>query len=314
MDPMSAIAISATILSVIQSISATSKVISALVKVGKTANDHRYDGLFWRMFSERTSTETLLKRIEFGGRPIPPEHEETFKRLCTQIKDYYEAIEHSLNKIIPKEGKVTLRLYARRFQFEESGFVSLKEQLDSIEAMNRALKILGETLPEYSGSSDLWASNLSNPWPTGHEAPVQHPITAEEDDTHFRIEDTVGKPTRVKLVSLAQGCIEVVKDLASVPSLTKNTSDILARLEMWSAGFLQSELMPLDTLFEINTDKNEVLRQFVIKSLVEIFVAEGEKLVIVITPFNMLCESKTIVILWRLPSTGPDYCTYSDTW
>src|SRR4051812_18942858 len=110
MDPVSALTVSASILAVIQSINSTNKILMGLAKAGKAADDHRYDGLYWRLFSERKSTETLLKRIEFGGRPIPPEHEKTFKQLCSQTASYYAAVEKSLDGIIPKNGKITFRL------------------------------------------------------------------------------------------------------------------------------------------------------------------------------------------------------------
>lgn len=281
MDPTLALTVSASVLAVIQAINSTNKVLMNLAKASKAVNDHRYDGLYWRLFSERTSTETLLKRIEFGGRPIPPEHDKTFKQLCSQIISYYAAVEHSLDGIIPKNGEITFRLFARRLKFEEGGFQDLREKLDSIEAMNRALKILGQTLPEYTGPNNQPVSGQPNVQVMDPTTLNRSEFPLEEDDRQRQVQESAQvvaqDPGRVKIASLAKVCIAVLKDLTSVPSMATRTSGILARLEMWSAGFIQSELMPMDALFKLNGDSKEPLRQFLLKSLVDISVAEGKQ-------------------------------------
>lgn len=277
MDPVT---IAASVLAIVQLTNSSAKIIASLANASKSLNDDRYDELYWRMYAEKQSMVALLTNIETSGRPLSPENVETFQILLARLKISHSKMEDALQRLLPEGGAgFTLRSVVTRLKFDTGGFEELKQRMSSIEAMTRALKLLGETLPNYTPRAAEQSSitttvslvSMATDHPTmGQGVPdgeaTRNPATPQQERGSQEI----------PLASLCRLCEEAMVELSSHPMLSGKGTGITglsARFELWSVGVWGSKDGLMDRILEADPERHEVVGMFVAKSLVNIAVA-----------------------------------------
>lgn len=277
MDPVT---IAASVLAIVQLTNSSAKIIASLANASKSLNDDRYDELYWRMYAEKQSMVALLTNIETSGRPLSPENVETFQILLARLKISHSKMEDALQRLLPEGGAgFTLRSVVTRLKFDTGGFEELKQRMSSIEAMTRALKLLGETLPNYTPRAAEQSSitttvslvSMATDHPTmGQGVPdgeaTRNPATPQQERGSQEI----------PLASLCRLCEDAMVELSSHPMLSGKGTGITglsARFELWSVGVWGSKDGLMDRILEADPERHEVVGMFVAKSLVNIAVA-----------------------------------------
>lgn len=284
MDPLS---VTAAILACVQVANSTAKLFAAIYNAGKNVADAKYDELEWRLFAEKETMEGLLRLIEFTGKPIPPEYKARFLKLVQGLDSHFSEIQNALRGLLPTSGaqlsRTSLKIAFQRIKFEEAGFARMKQQLDAIEAMNRALKIMGQTLPDYDESSSEPGPNASGPRGAGESSePHQGSTMTDRQQATARhaevVADREQTSSRTPISSLCQLCLTALNDLSAVRELKETRIlDIYGRLELWAKGLLGTGPLALDEIFEADPDRHAILKTYCVRSLVNIAVAEGKE-------------------------------------
>ena len=277
------VGIAAAVLAIAQLANSFAKVIISLSNASKSLKDDRYDELYWRMFAEKQSMIALSTHIETSGRPLSPENIKNFESLLAQLKISHAMMDNSLRRLLPEEGGSTLRSVANRLKFDRGGFEELKQLMSSIEAMTRALKLLGETLPGYtprtteqqsSAAPTISRATMATDRPSleatslpdyADEGPQNQPLSQQER----------GSPD-IPLSSLSRMCEEAMMELYVHPRLGRVEpwiSGLLARFELWSLGVWGSRERVMDQILEADPERHEVVAMFVARSLANVAVA-----------------------------------------
>lgn len=276
-DPLT---LTAAVLAVVQLANSSGKIIRSLANASKSLKDDRYDELYWRMYAEKQSLIALLTNIETSGRPLSPENIKTFRDLLGQLTTYHTTMEDALRRLLPQGGGFTLRTVANRLKFDSGGFQELKQRMNSIEAMTRALKLLGETLPRYSPrpmeqrpttTTDSQVSSATEHPSMDRTVPE---AGGELQDAPPLEQDTGSR--EVPLATLCRLCDEAMVELSLHPMLRgKGTcmAELSARFQLWSLGVWGSQDGLMDRILEADPERHDVVGMFVTKSLVNIAIA-----------------------------------------
>ncbi|KAL1864276.1 hypothetical protein VTK73DRAFT_6007 [Phialemonium thermophilum] len=276
MDPLS---ITAALLAVIQITNTTANITLRIIRSPETLKDDRYKELYWRLFAERESMEALVTRIEASGQPLSPDNVKHFKSLLLQLHELHVKMDRKLQLLLPKSNQSTVRTLMYRIRFDSGWFEELKQTMNTIESMTRALKILGETLPSYTPPPEGQSASAPRNAQPGEAVAMSQPQdqSGSLSDTMEAAETSSSSRPRgpsTTLASLCRLCEEAMLELCTNPLVQKRGLKLLlARLELWSFGVLHTKDRPLDLLLETDPERYKVMRQFVTKNLVHLGVA-----------------------------------------
>ena len=143
------LAVAGSVLAIVQLASSTVKLIEGI----RSSSSPKIEEAYWLAVAERETTLAWARKLQFSGRPIPPENTNRVEGLLEQLRTRYNEIDKSLKTLHgPGSKKLTVRVMRERAFFLARGFDDVKERLSAINAMNRALVALAPMLPEYEGS------------------------------------------------------------------------------------------------------------------------------------------------------------------
>lgn len=275
MDPVTVTALLLSGLALAQNIH---KVISASTRL----QDPRVDQVYYRLLAEKKRTEGWASHMRVLNSTdlratIPPEEYDEVVILLKKLDAYYRQAQEKFIAIEPsKEGPITIPFLKARARFLAGGYENLRDFVDTLAAMNKALKSIAPPLPSYS------------PGAFRDRSPIRVSSVLSLDS--FSISNSSSMPQeRAQSVHEKQNLDEPIRIL-SVHSIYEATLDALAvlstrlrspqiaysasRLRVWGAGLFKMTT-PIDLVFENDEGECQLLRNCILKILVEILVWEG---------------------------------------
>lgn len=262
----SVLALTGTILATIQIARDVAKLLRAISDV----DDPRIRIIQGKLTNERRLTVAWANRIRLesaGNWNIPPESVKEVETILAQMRLYFKRAESKMTKILKDPGgKMTGRVFMRRFWFAYGGFEELRDLTEVLATMNQTLMIIAPPLPHYS-SLNMPAS--SRPDATAPNTASVIPADVAE----LTIPDSQG-PGKSQ-ASLFSKCLDVLAMIAREIPHNQSLETHHLRLEQWGQGLFGDDPISLNTIFASDPEGNETLIAVLTRALVYIAVIEG---------------------------------------
>lgn len=238
--------------------------------------DSRLDQLYYRLKEEKLITEGWANSVRLktgsGTRlDINPESVDEVKELLEKLKTYFERASeryHGLgSKIGPSSKSSSIHSLGARTKYVFSGYDQLKEVVDTITALNKALKAIAPPLPPYDFSSQ-GAVRYHTASQGGQPGPAP---TSNNDQESDRLPERAQTTAKMREVGTFRGAALTPGDSPSehLPSLREMYSLCLktlwkiftyrqhkdlefaaSRLKLWGLGLFDGPL-PLDIVLSV---------------------------------------------------------------
>lgn len=262
----------------------------------------KVDQIYYRLLAERERTEAWANsmRVMNGTdlrSTIPPEKYAEVKKLLEKLSEYYTRAEEKYARIEikPSEKGIAANLKART-KFVLSGSEDLKDLVDVIGAMNKALKAIAPPLPPYSRRTHMegFASRMEPEIPSGSMPSTSWRSGGAESSTlrpESELSTTIGQQTQIQEEHGSIG--ELEEELTYLPSLqtiydlclesllkiahrhkNKLLENAASRLRLWGAGIFESPA-PLDNVLRRKEKDSDTLRQALLNAIANVLVLEG---------------------------------------
>ncbi len=260
----------------------------------------KVDQIYYRILAEKETTEAWANQMRIANgmdlqTSIPPDKLDEVTKLLSRLVQYVKAAEDKYAKVELKSAdqKNTIANLRARALFVLSGYDDLKDLVDVIASMNKALITIAPALPPYS----------RHIYPEGSTRPqVQHLISDDGQpsstlvsmDGTTAVETTFSRaqteqPLRIGTDSSARSIydLEHLPSLESIYELCLNAMDMMAhrgrhallqnssaRLKLWGTGIFELPV-PLDIVLMLRKKDSNAVRQAFLKAMAHILVLQG---------------------------------------
>ncbi len=236
---------------------------------------------------------------------IPPGKYDEVRVLLKKLEHYYQRAEKKYGKIQPSGASQEKRVYAilaAKVKFIALGYDDLKDLVDTIAAMNKALKAIAPPLPSYTPAGyaepppvssvftypveerpfgeETSSFTLTNPATliTAGPAPVRSArLTAPASDAPEPDDNSI-EPYKPSLHHIYRLCLDTLIKLSALSS-RKAYSNPASRLKLWGVGVFGRPL-PLDQLMKNGSTRSlPPLRHCLLETFTHILIVEGTTLI-----------------------------------
>lgn len=262
----------------------------------------KVDAIFYRLIAEKERTEGWANqmRIMNGAdlrSKIPPGKYDEVRVLLAKLEHYYQRAEKKYCKIQnpgTSQEKRRYAMLAAKVKFIALGYDDLKDVVDTIAAMNKALKAIAPPLPSYTpagyAEGPPVSSILTYPVEERSSLSMTNPVTSvtlapasvrsarlaapmpdflESDDSSSALE-----PYKPSLHDIYQLCLDTLIILSGLSS-RRAYSNPASRLKLWGAGVF-GRLLPLDQLMKNGSTRSLLpLRHCLLETFTHILIVEG---------------------------------------
>jgi hypothetical protein len=217
-----------------------------------------------------------------SGHNIPDYHDLRVTELIYDVQGSYLEMEGTVQQMLKDDysGRVS-RLISRRNAMIQRSYENLKQRLDAIAISNMDLNEILLSIPLYKLP--------------GRPSNEPHIIITEEYETdaslspttlseHADLESVDGRSMEsqsqsnidlVNISSLHTLCLDCLVHVSFIT--TSKARKLAGLLERWSIGLFDKVPVTLDSLLLAKDNSNKNLRQFILRTLVHIAIAEGRK-------------------------------------
>ena len=265
---MDSLSISATLLSVLTLVQESAKFISATAR----PQDPKFDQIYHRLLAEKKRTEEWASHMRVFNSTnlrvtVPPEEYDAvvvhFEKMDTCYKkahDKFSAIEDAAKGPVDPTA-----LRAGTTSLFKGYDDDLKEFVDTLAAMNSIFRSIASPLSKYSSLVIIHNNSLAaNPFSVSEAAAQNvHEAAGIYESTTTASVHTIYQATLDTLIAL------------SVRQRDPQIARCASRLKLWGAGLFKMSI-PLDVVFASDKDGCQLIRNCILKVLVEILVWEGE--------------------------------------
>lgn len=289
MDPIS---VGYLILTVVQVTSNAFKLVNSI-----KYSAPKVDLIYYRLLAEKETTEAWASQMrQMNGTDlrtsVPPDKYNEVSKLLGKLREYLEQAERKYAKVELKsadQGNTVANLRARAL-FVLSGYDDLKDLVDAIAVMNKALKTIAPTLPPYS--RHMYSEGSTVPIVQRDYLPqviesASRSETAQSSTLRpdTEISSTLASPDRAKdetehtflhLPSLKRIYLLSLEALRNMSQCRahKLLANATARLTLWGAGLFEG-IAPLDRILRKEEKEVNALREAFLKAMTHILVLEG---------------------------------------
>lgn len=276
MDP---ITVSASILSIVQLVNDATRLFKRL----QTLDEKKVSILYFKLMAEKTIMTTWANRMRLLNgddlrKAVPPENFQDVMEIIEKLDQVFEEANKNLHSVIALGGeKLKPGNLKARFLWVSIGYEQLKESIELLETLNRALGIKAPGLPPYSppgrGSDVVSAqatTEVTSSSALGSTTLAENPMNSEPSPGKEAPRTTLRTVYRLCL-----GTLRVIGAQVSPLSLAVRT--VSSRLEMCATGFFE-EPYPLDEILESHRKRCDPLREYILRTFIDIAIAEGKQL------------------------------------
>ncbi|KAK4984026.1 hypothetical protein LTR50_006865 [Elasticomyces elasticus] len=243
--------------------------------------DSKTDLVYWRLVAEKEATESWAKQTQLtgGSQSIPPDKRQQVEVLIRKLEVYYSKAQKKYARLEPASAKgLNLASLMVKGRFVLMDFAELKEMVDTIHAMNTALRAIAPPLPAYTQAryQEGMAPELVSVLPRrpSHTL-LQPPVEPEHDDQPNRAASEE-QSTTYFLQTIYTVCLEGLRHLANLRK-TELLENAAARLKLWGIGLFEAQF-PLDLVLESNGGAGHPVRKGLSEGLATILVLEQRDL------------------------------------
>ena len=259
----------------------------------------KVDQIYYRILAEKETTEAWASQMRIGNgmdlqTSIPPDKMDEVTKLLSKLVQYVKAAEDKYAKVeLRADPKNTMANLRSRALFVLSGYDDLKDLVDVVASMNKALMTIAPAPPPHSRLM----------YPEGSTRPqVQHLILddGQSSSTLISMDGTTAVETifsraqteQLSRIGTDKSTVSVY-DLEHLPSLKSiyelclNAMGMLAhrgrhallqnssaRLKLWGTGIFELPV-PLDVVLMLRKKDSNAVRQTFLKAMAHILVLQG---------------------------------------
>ncbi|KAK5011844.1 hypothetical protein LTR28_004361 [Elasticomyces elasticus] len=239
--------------------------------------------LYWRLVAENDATESWAKQTQLtgGSQSIPPDKRQQVEVLIHKLYVYDNEAQKKYAHLGPTSAK---GLSFARFRAEGRFVTELKEMVDTIHAINTALRAIAPPLPPYTQPryQEGIAPELVSVLPRrSSHIPLQPPVQPEHDASLSSNQDdqpnrtaSEEQSTSYSLQKIYTVCLEGLRRLANLRK-TELLDNATARLKLWGIGLFEAQF-PLDLVLESNGGAGHPVWKGLLEGLATILVLERE--------------------------------------
>ena len=292
MDPFSAIYL---VLTLVQTTNNAYRLVNSI-----RYSAPKVDQIYYRLLSEKETTEAWANQMRMANgtdlqTSIPPDKLDEVTKLLSKLVIYVKRAEDKYAKVELKSAdqKNTIANLRARAQFVLTGYDDLKDLVDAIASMNKALTTIAPPLPPYSrhmyseGSTHPQIQRLisddgqplSTPGSMDGTTAVETPLSRAQtwqpsrtgtDDSTRNVYDLEHLPS---LQSIYELCLNAMQMMAyrGRHALIQNS---VARLKLWGTGIFEPPV-PLDNVLMLRKNDSNAVRQAFLKAMAHILVLQG---------------------------------------
>ena len=269
----------------------------------------KVDQIYYRILAEKETTEAWANSMRIANgmdleTSIPPDKLDEVTKLLGKLVEYVKVAETKYAKVELKSAdqKNTIANLKARALFVLSGYEDLKDLVDVIASMNKALLTIAPVLPPYSRQM----------YPEASARPQVQQLMLDDRDTYSRGSEAQPSSTLISLdgttavetpFSRTQTeqlsrigtdnstrsvyGLEHLPSLESIYELCLNAMNMMAhrarhaqlkhlsaRLKLWGTGIFELPV-PLDTVLILRKKDSNAVRQAFLKAMAHILVLQG---------------------------------------
>ena len=260
----------------------------------------KVDQIYYRILAEKETTEAWANQMRMANgmdlqTSIPPDKLDEVTRILSKLVQYVKAAEDKYAKVELKTAnqKNTIANLRARALFVLSGYDDLKDLVDVIASMNKALTTIAPPLPPYS--RHMYSDGSPHPQVQHLISDVGQPSsTLVSMDGTTAVETTFSRaqteqPSRMGTDNSAGSVydLEHLPSLQSIYELCLNAMHMMAhrgrhallqnsfaRLKLWGAGVFEPPA-PLDNVLMLRKKDSNAVRQAFLKAMAHILVLQG---------------------------------------
>ena len=269
----------------------------------------KVDQIHYQILAEKATTEAWANQMRItNGRDsapsIPPDKLDGVTKLLSKLVEYVKAAEDKYAKVKSKSAdkKNTIANLRPRALFMLSGYNDLKDLVDVIASMNKALLMIAPALPPYprhmypEGSIrpqiqhlmlDDHDTNSQGSEAQPSSTPVSMDGTTAVGPTFSRTQTKQLSRIGTDISARSVYGLEHLPSLRSIYELCLNAMDMMAhrgrhallqnssaRLKLWGAGIFELPV-PLDTVLMLREKDSNAVRKVFLKAMAYILVRLG---------------------------------------
>lgn len=260
----------------------------------------KVDQIYYRMLAEKETTEAWANQMRMANgmdlqTSIPPDKLDEVTKLLNKLMMYVKAADEKYAKVELKSAdqKNTIANLKARAQFVLSGYDDLKDLVDVIASMNKALTTIAPPLPPYSrhmypeGSTRPQVQRLISDYGQPSSTPRSMGGTTAVETTLSRAQTEQASDIGPDHPTGNVYNLEHLPSLKSIYGLCLNAMDMMAhrgrhallqnssaRLKLWGAGIFEPPV-PLDNVLMLRKKDSNAVRQAFLKVMAYILVLQG---------------------------------------
>jgi hypothetical protein len=290
---------------ILGAVSITQRVVTLVHEVRDSGP--KVDRIYYRLIAEKQRTEGWANQMRIMNGAdlrsmIPPGKYNEVRVLLQKLQHYYQRAEKKYGKIQLPNTSQEKRRYAMlsaKVKFIALGYDDLKDLVDTIAAMNKALRAIAPPLPSYTPAGHAESPPVSSifTYPTEERHPreetssftmnnpatsitlepvsvrsasLAEPASSESDDRSI-------EPYKPSLCHIYQVCLATLVNISALSS-RRAYSNPASRLKLWGAGVFGRPL-PLDQLMRYHSARSlTLLRHCLLEAFTHILIVEGTRI------------------------------------
>ena len=281
---MEALLVSTSLLGIV----ALGRSLAKLVSDFRESDNARIDQIYYRLLSEKKRTEGWANHMRVLNSQdlratIPPDEFDEVVVLMGKLQLYYTRAEKAFAEIEGAKSESLSKSFLRsKIKFMNGAYDELGEFVNTLAAMNKALKTIAPPLPMYSPGG--YARRIVNPVRSldsvdardvlvGEGNPLIANATNEDlppvSESTTELQGPVMMPIQ-PVYNLALSTLSTI----SIRRSQKALSRAYSRLKLWGAGLFDLSIS-LDEILASDEDNFGDLRECILSTLVVILVREG---------------------------------------
>ena len=292
---MDVVSIGYLLLTVVQVTNNTYKLINSI-----KYSAPKVDQIYYRILAEKETTEAWANQMRIANgmdleTSLPPDKLDEVTKLLSKLVQYVKAAEDKYAKVElkPLKQQNTMANLKARALFVLSGYDDLKDLVDVIASMNKALITIATPLPPYS----------RHIYPEGSTRPQVQRLILDDGQPSSTLVSTdeatavetafsraqIAQPTKMGIDNSTRSVydLEHLPSLESIYELSLNAIDMMAhrgrhallqnssaRLKLWGTGIFGPPV-PLDVVLMLRKNDSNAVRQAFLKAMAHILVLQG---------------------------------------
>lgn len=203
---------------------------------------------------------------------IPPESAQDIEQILSGMNTYVSRANAKMDKIYEApDGKMTSRLFIRRFLFDNDGFKEVKDLTEALDSINKILLVNAPPPPSYSPQvgASLSVASLN-------QSVEISEIDRDGESENIDLLHTADLPApHVSIHALYALCLETLSSICAGTGQEQTFEDQHDRLKLWGTGLFTSGPLAMDQILMTEPREQQNFRETLVRTLVYIAVSEG---------------------------------------